>query len=248
MLREIRRIFAGRKITFDFKSSALLILDMQNFFLTKTLHAFIPSANAIVPNLQKLISLYHKHSRPVVFTRHENTPKNSVLMHKFWKNILGKGELNQITDTLNTKNSVIIKKTQYDAFYKTRLEKLLKQTRIKHLLITGVMTNLCCETTVRSAFMKGFMPFFPADTTAAYNENLHKASLLNISHGFGRVDTIENILKPFFNTPHPSPSAGSGQAFSRKGRRRKTKSGFFVRKRKEYKAKNRVSYPLAGED
>jgi isochorismate hydrolase len=197
MLEEIQKIIPAKKISFDFKNSALLVIDMQNFFLNKKSHSFIPSAEAIVPNLQKLIILYKKFHRPVIFTKHENTFKNTVLMYTFWKHMLKKGKKSQVTKELDTKNAKIITKTQYNAFYKTNLEKYLKQKRIKHLLITGVMTHLCCETTVRSAFMRGFMPFFPADTTATYNEKLHKASLLNISHGFGRVDTIENILKNY---------------------------------------------------
>lgn len=194
MLAGIKKTFKGRDIDFEFEKSALIVLDMQNYFLDMPSHAFLPSADAIVPNLQKLIKIYYSKKRPVIFTRHENTRTNSNLMYEFWKNILKKGHQSKITKKLNTKNAKIIKKTQYDAFYKTNLEKFLKRKHIKHLLITGVMTHLCLETTARSAFVRGFMPFFPIDTTATYNEQFHKASMLNASNGFAKVDTVSDIL------------------------------------------------------
>jgi len=199
LLKEIGRAFKGRKISFDFKSSALLVLDMQKFFLAETSHAFIPSADAIIPNLKKLIGIYKKHNRPIIFTQHENTSSNSVLMYKLWKSILKKGTNSQITNELDTGNAIVIKKTQYDAFYKTQLEQILLKHSIKHILVSGVMTHLCCETIGRSAFIKGFMPFVPIDTTATYNKAFHKASLLNLSHGFASVDAISNIMGKLWN-------------------------------------------------
>lgn len=194
MLDEIKKTFKGRNIIFDFKKSALVIVDMQNYFLDKNSHAFIPSAEAIIPNLQKLTQVYRKNKRPVIFTRHENSPANCGLMLKFRKKILTKGWQSRITEKLNTKNAVIIKKSQYDAFYKTNFEKFLKHKRIKHLLITGVATHLCLETTARSAFIRGFMPFLPIDTTATYNEVFHKASMLNASNGFAIISRIFQIV------------------------------------------------------
>ena len=55
------------------------------------------------------------------------------------------------------------------------------------MVVSGVMTHLCCETTARSAFVRGFEVFFLIDGTATYNKEHHLATLLNLSHGFANL-------------------------------------------------------------
>ncbi|HDR06062.1 MAG TPA: isochorismatase family protein, partial [Candidatus Coatesbacteria bacterium] len=56
-------------------------------------------------------------------------------------------------------------------------------------------TELCCETTARSAFVRDFDVFFPVDATAAYTEELHRASLLTLAHGFAVPLLTEELLR-----------------------------------------------------
>jgi isochorismate hydrolase len=57
------------------------------------------------------------------------------------------------------------------------------------------MTHLCCETTARSAFMRGLQVFIAVDGTATYSEAFHRASLLNLSHGFALPVLVDEILE-----------------------------------------------------
>jgi isochorismate hydrolase len=57
---------------FSLANSALLIIDMQRYFLCPSSHAFLPAAPAIIPNINALISTFKKADRPVYFTRHAN--------------------------------------------------------------------------------------------------------------------------------------------------------------------------------
>ena len=180
-LSELKNI---RKIEFLPSKSALLILDMQRFFLDESSHACIPSASAIISPINQLIEKYTKKNLPVIVTRHINTEKNAKLMGRWWRDFIKEDDpLSEIISELRTQEAKIIRKTQYDAFCNTDLEKYLTDKDVKQIVITGVMTHLCCETTARSAFMRGFEPFFPLDTTATYNENFHRASFLNLSDG-----------------------------------------------------------------
>ena len=65
---------------------------------------------------------------------------------------------------------------------------------MSQVVITGVMTHLCCETTARSAFMRGFLPFFLVDGTATYNRHFHIATLTNLAHGFAHLARVQDIL------------------------------------------------------
>ena len=94
---------------------------------------------------------------------------------------------------LDFSNRYVLRKSQYDAFYQTALENSLQKKGVSQVVITGVMTHLCCETTARSAFVRGFEVFFIVDGTATYNEDHHMATLRNLSHGFATLMLAEEV-------------------------------------------------------
>ncbi len=176
--------------------SALLVLDMQDFFLDQSSHAFIPSAQAILPGIQVLVEAFYANQRPVIFTRHLNTPDNAGLMVRWWRDLIQPASpLSQIHAALDTKKGVTIEKSQYDAFYETPLQRYLEEHSVTQVVICGVLTHLCCETTARSAFMRGFEVFFTVDGTATYHQSYHQASLLNLAHGFATPLLAADISK-----------------------------------------------------
>lgn len=180
----------------DLSKAALMVLDMQNFFLDEDNHAFIPSAVNIIPNIQKLINFFKEQDRPVIFTQHIDTEKPKEMMTKWWRDsVIAGSEESQIISKLDTTSGEVYTKTRYSAFEQTNLEKILKERRIQQLIITGIMSHLCCETTARDAFMKDFEVFFILDANATYTEELHLGTLKAISHGFGRCVSTEAIVK-----------------------------------------------------
>ena len=85
-------------------------------------------------------------------------------------------------------------KHRYSAFYNTDLETVLRCLKVEDLVIAGVMTNMCCESTARDAYYRDYRVFFPADGTGTINEDMHLASLLNLAYGFALVTTSEAIV------------------------------------------------------
>jgi len=180
----------------DLSHAALLVLDMQRYFLSADSHAFIPSAPAIVQNLQRMVSFFQAHDRPVVLTRHLNDPADAGMMSAWWGDLIRDTQpLSQIIPELQQSTAVVIEKAQYDAFYETGLARHLTAHHVKQVVITGVMTHLCCETTARSAFVQGFHVFFPVDGTATYNELFHRSSLVNLCHGFATPLLIDDVIE-----------------------------------------------------
>jgi len=175
--------------------SALLVLDMQSYFMDPSSHAFIPSAGAIVDGILQLIDAFHAAGKPVFFTQHVNTLGDAGMMQFWWKDLLTThNPLHQLIPEIDISRGTLIQKSQYDAFHQTPLEELLRLRHVTQVVLCGVMTHLCCETTARSAFMRGFEVFFPVDGTATYNLAYHKASLVNLSHGFASLTFIDDIL------------------------------------------------------
>jgi bifunctional isochorismate lyase/aryl carrier protein len=56
------------------------------------------------------------------------------------------------------------------------------------------MTHLCCETTARAAFTRGFQVFFPIDGSATYTREFHLATLRNLGHGFASLVTVQSLM------------------------------------------------------
>jgi nicotinamidase-related amidase len=88
----------------------------------------------------------------------------------------------------------VILKHRYSAFYNTDLETVLRCIKIEDLVIGGVMTNLCCESTARDAYYRDYRVFFLADGTGSINEEMHEASLLNLAFGFAYITTTNSII------------------------------------------------------
>jgi len=188
-------MYLRRRMPFVSDRSALLILDMQQYFFHGASHAFIPSATAIIDGINRLVRAFSDRRLPVIGTRHINTPQNAGQMSIWWREHLTKDNpMSRLIDELECDGAVYLDKGQYDAFYQTPLMDMLTEKDVRQIVICGVMTHLCCETTARSAFVRGMEVFFTIDGTATYNEAFHRATLLNLSHGFAVPVLIEEII------------------------------------------------------
>jgi bifunctional isochorismate lyase/aryl carrier protein len=182
----------------DFSTAALLVLDMQNYFLQEKSHAYVPSAPSIIPKVSELQRVFLGKELPVIQTRHINNVGNAGCMVRWWRELITvDNSLSLITTQLARPDAAVLVKTQYDAFFNTSLEEDLKKRNVTRVVITGVMAHLCCETTARSAFMRGFEVFFVVDAVAAYNRRFHEASVLNLSHGFAIPVLTSEIVGGF---------------------------------------------------
>jgi isochorismate hydrolase len=190
----------GQKRRADFfpERAALLILDIQDYFLDPESHAYIPSAQAIIPHLNELSTLFHAHSRPVLYTQHINTEEDAGGMKTWWRDLITEDHpYHELSRHLDTRGAEVLEKSQYDAFYGTELDGWLRKRGVNQVLIGGVMTHLCCESTARSAFVHGFEVFFLVDGTATYQRSYHVGTLRNLGHGFATLLLTDDIKRIF---------------------------------------------------
>jgi isochorismate hydrolase len=117
-------------------------------------------------------------------------------MATWWRELISiENPLSAIISEFDFSRRYVLRKNQYDAFYQTNLEEILRIKGVTQVVISGVMTHLCCETTARSAFMRGFDVYFLIDGTATYNEEHQLATLLNLSHGFAQPVLTAEITR-----------------------------------------------------
>ena len=175
------------------EKTALLVIDMQEYF--KVL------AEPILNNVISLINVCRAIGAKIFFTRHghRNQEKDSGMLGKWWADLIhyGSAEWELVEGLKVTTKETILDKNRYSAFFGTDLDKRLRVEGIEDLLICGVMTNCCCETTARDAFVRDYRVFFVADATTTANEELHLASLKNLAFGFAYIVNTKPICQKF---------------------------------------------------
>lgn len=190
--------FNTHKLKLNLKKSALLVIDMQNFFLDPGSPTFTCGGLAVLPNVKRLIRFYREHKRPVIYTCHVHKKDGSDagIMGWWWQGMCVEGteDAKVHPEIKPLPGEKIIYKHRYSAFYNTDLETILRCLKIENLVLSGIMTNMCCESTARDAYFRDYPVKFMADATGTVSEEMHLASLLNLSFGFADVCTTEEVL------------------------------------------------------
>jgi len=190
------------------RDSAFLVVDMQNFVCRTEPGRALPGMEKVIKNLNLMADFCHQHGIPVIWLRHIFTLKGSDddvgLYRLFHKNPLAPGMFNSGKDTeiypemhWEQARDFVVAKNRYSAFApgSSRLESLLEGMGRKQLIIGGVATNVCVESTVRDAVQRGFQVTVLTDATTAFDDLIHQISLLNIKLFFGDVKPIDGIIR-----------------------------------------------------
>lgn len=205
--------FNTHTMSLNQRRAALLVIDMQTFFLDPQSPSFTCGGHAIIANVRNLITEFRQAGRPVIFTRHVHHPAglDAGIMGWWWQGMCLEGSPDsEIYPELAPRpDEKVILKHRYSAFYNTDLETVLRCLKIEDLVVTGVMTNLCCESTARDAYFRDHRIFFLADGTGSITEQLHIASLLNVAFGFAWVTDHRTIIAHLRDGERrPSPDQG----------------------------------------
>jgi len=175
----------------------LIVVDMLNYFVSPEGRAFLPAAAVAATRIERLIEAWRRFGGNIIYTRHCHMDASELgMLGKFFGDYIRCGEPDaEIAAGLAPQTSdMIIRKTTYDAFLSTGLEEELRRRELTQVLIAGVLTHLCCETTARSAFCRGFEVYIAADATASSTERFHLAALLGLADGVAVVMSTEEIL------------------------------------------------------
>ena len=166
----------------DSAKAALLVVDKQNYFREL--------AEPILSNILSLLTICRSKGVEVIFTRHGHLDplKDGGRLKEWWGELIEYGTRGwELMEELDAPQELILDKNRYSAFFNTGFEERLQRWGVQDLIITRVMTNYCCETTARDAFMRDYRVFFVADATATNDEELHVATLKNLAFGFAYI-------------------------------------------------------------
>lgn len=182
----------------DLTSSALAVIDMQGYFLEEGADAYLCADAHLIDNVLRLLEAFRSKNKPIAFTRHAHTRgSNTCQMGRWWNEKLpweGDPQSELVDEMAPQAHEPVFSKTTYSAFEGTSFEDWLQQHRTTTIVLCGVMTNLCVETTARHAFLKNFQPVVACDACASNREEFHQAALLNLSYGFAFVKQTSDII------------------------------------------------------
>jgi ureidoacrylate peracid hydrolase len=196
------------------RHAALLVVDMQNDFiapggLISKDGRDISEAQKMAERLPALIAAARAAGVLVVFVRNVYSSERNVYLSDAWleqasrKRAGGYTRIPVCADgswegdfygaVRPEPGDPIVTKHRYGAFHNTDLDTILRANGIRTCVMTGVVTNVCVETTAREAFIRDYYVVAVDDGCAAYSREDHVMTLKNIDRFFGEVTTIAEL-------------------------------------------------------
>ena len=194
--------------------TALLVVDMQNDFiadggLVSRDGRDTTEAKALALRLPPFIAAARAAGVLVVFIRNIYTTPGNWYLSDAWLELAARRRAGGYTsipvcepdswaadfygDVRPAAGDAIVTKHRYSAFYNTDLDTILRANGIRSVVITGVVSNVCVETTAREAFVRDYYVIVPNDAAAAYSLTDHEATLGNIDRFFGEISSIADL-------------------------------------------------------
>lgn len=201
----------GKRHVFDAidpRRTALLVIDLQRAYVADK--TAVPSARGIVDNVNLLAGALRSAGGRVVWikdTRDENSPtarwpRFGEFCASEWGEALTRAlspdhpghELYEGL-AVDPADDVVIK-TRFSAMIQgsSDLHERLTRQGIDTVIVTGTVTNVCCESTARDAMMLNYKVHFVSDATAARTDAEHNATLANMLLWFADVRTVDEVV------------------------------------------------------
>ena len=194
----------------DPAKTALVVVDMQNaFMLPGVAHALCPMAEKIVPNINRLAQAVRMTGGTVIWiktTFKDDALKNWSTYFEMVKPEQGARRVAALTAgskghelwaALDVRaDDLIVEKNRFSAFIQgsSNLAEVLRERGLDTVLITGTVTNVCCELTARDAMMLNFKTIMVTDGNAAVTDEDHNASLCAFYLTFGDVMPTDMLV------------------------------------------------------
>ncbi|WP_037074632.1 cysteine hydrolase family protein [Pseudonocardia spinosispora] len=186
-------------------TTALIVVDVQNGFChpdgsLPTLGMPLADVDRAVTQSAAAVAQARELGIPVVFTRHVYRPgradEGASLIGMVGNRLADVGGLaagswdGDVVDELGwTSEDLTVDKVRFDAFLWTSLDPLLRGLGVDQLLVCGVVTNICVESTVRAAFMRDYRVTVIGDACAAQTPRLHDIGL-EVMGGIGLAEVV----------------------------------------------------------
>ena len=200
------------EVSLDPGRTALVVVDMQNIFVADSPVA-APLGTEVAERLNGLAAACRESGIPVIWTRYVVRPDGSnvgllgeripAVAAGVINNDAPSAALHELMDVHS--GDIVVDKPRFGAFYATDLEVILRSRGIDTIILGGINTNVCVDTTAREAAVREFRVLFLSDGTANFDlpdgglgaasaEDLQRTACAVMAFGFADVVTVEDAL------------------------------------------------------
>jgi len=195
-------------------SLALINVDVQNCFVTESPLAS-PEALQVIERINRLAATCRAAGILVIHVSHVLRPDGSnagilgEIVPIVKQGIIAQGSRSAALHRalVIDERDMLLEKARFGAFHGTELERMLRSRGIDSVMITGISTTVCCETTARETTVRDFRVFFLSDGTASsgFGElsaaDLKRAACATLGRMFGQVVTVDEMIDMIERTP-----------------------------------------------
>ena len=203
----------GRIAVFDQlnpRQTAHIVVDLQNGFMAAGQVAEVPMARAIVPNVNRISAALRTADGLVVYTQHTVDAEAVRTWPVFFEHFCGPERRARMIEAFTPGNpghalwpeldvaeeDLVVIKRRFGAFVpgSSDLHARLQERGIDTLIISGTLSQVCCESTARDAMMMNYKVFFIMDACATVTDAEHGGTLSAMAHAFCDVRDTQSVL------------------------------------------------------
>jgi biuret amidohydrolase len=222
---EIIRLKDQTPIVIAPRKTALLVVDMQRYFVSphypfmQTFEKLVPGVTTnycervnslVIPRINRLQACFRSLQLPIIYTAIGSCLPNGQDLNRMWKDldrlslsVVGRRMFPavdapswQIDDSVApAPGEIVVNKTSSGTLNSTMLDQTLRNMEVESIIVCGVTTDVCVETTARDAADRGFQVIIAEDACTAFSEQLHTSALQAFSLTFGRVRKTEEVVR-----------------------------------------------------
>lgn len=190
--------------------TALVVIDMQNVFMQEGAPAETPVAREIVPNINRIATAMRDSGGTVVWVSMTHTADDLDDWSIFYEALSGSGraplmqswlqdgsEGHRLWPEMDARDGDwMVNKNRFSAFLhgSSDLAERLQGRGIDTIVLTGTLSNICCESSARDAMMRNFGVVMVSDANAARTDEEHTATLATVFQTFGDVQSTDEVI------------------------------------------------------
>lgn len=206
-----------RQFTLDPRSAALLIVDLQYASasrhhglgallkrqgrLADAAYRFDRIERSVVPNTQRLLEVFREAGSRVIYVTlgcrlpdFSDAPAHMRPFFEALNNTAGQREHDILDEIKPRPGELVINKLTQGAFASSGIDAVLRGLGVRQLVLTGVSTNNCVETTAREASDRGYEVVLTSDATGTCSEEMQELTLRGFTRLWGRVLSTDEVI------------------------------------------------------
>ena len=195
---EPRASFSEHRVThrldFEPDRSAVLVIDMLNDFLEPDGAMPLLEGRRLYEPIRRLLKAARESGSRVIWVCDEHLPTDREFEKRSVHCLQGSWGAEIVADLDPDEEELRIPKTRYSGFFETDLDQRLREQGIDHLILTGVVTNICVRSTAHDAFFRDYRVTVPVECVAATSGREQESTLYDLDTHYATVTGLEDVL------------------------------------------------------